>query len=1527
MIGIDIIRKKRSTSGTSGGSVDTGISTSSGGDAQNALHADEADHANRADEATHAASAKEIDGGSSVWNTIRTWISGATDAMKDVFLRKDQDDSTEHKLTMGEAEVKGDATVGGTAKSTDYTHTGFPFGKGWGVLKDDGNGASMFEVDKLFVRMKAYFAELEIRKISYLGGNYVFSSGGGKIYYVEWLDANGKILEQTEANKSLVYTFRCYLYSDDGTTQTMNWFKVDDQVRCQNFGDLSKTAKAANGVITAADYTTHYWWRRVNAVGNGVIAAKGDKKTYQYIDFQNTAGQYGADSDFPEIGDAMVQFGNWTTASRQGVIMIVVTGDDAPAIIEWQDVGANYKHFAMPEKEYTRLSPRGDGNIIRGKFISVSGTTTDNTGKSLDEQINALVDQLNDIKNQADRKFDIWFNGGEPHPNSAEDKATNAPASDWTTDAEKGLHAQDLYYDTDKDPASNGGRAWRWMAHNTDGNVAYYWDKVTDQDTIDALEKAADLQNQVDDIVSDGIISHGSEKSSLLVEWNTACSNYNKYNEQATDYSLRDDDTWKAFSNAFFAVATMLNNGADYTYPNVPAWINSDGITKDTALADTPCHDAAEYRAKWNAYYETLAALLAAITKKAKELADSAQSTADEQKKRIDDIVSDGIISHGSEKSQLLIEWNKAFSNYQKYSALAATYALTGETEWYTYHTSFFNLAVMLNGGQSYTDDNVESGTTPSWLSDDLREDTAVNASTYRSTWKAYNDAFAALLKSLSDKTKGLVDEAQASADKKVQTFVSTPVPPYKNGDFWIQTGNDKKNNVLVCINGREANDKYHSEDWTNLSNLVSSTDVRTILATLADKVYALVWDDYLGKSTIRYVDVYIGSQPSSLVYDYNLSYYNGVLYKRNSSWQEVNGSGFESTFATVMSILGTIKIRVSNYTNTASPKQYDLALTQISIKDPVDGNETMGTCEIEMYNEDGAWEVLRTCTLAIFKNYGDHIVGLVAGSEQTLSGRIDSLSGIYATQDSVNTLSQKFTFDKDGNVVNIKKSGLLTTADGNLLYAMSQNNTVNMLMGTTTGVGWTKETTCAKSDFTFNADKREFKIINYFPKFRAGYEFDETKDSDNSSFATLKSPIVRIVRGQKYIVSFQLSSVDERIISDDKINFNVCLRYGTSTECVVNGDTKYFAWGNKINESDGKREYVIIRSSSNSNRYFVIFEASNNYDYIQVLFINAVARCNSSSDTQRNDVYYDSAWPHSSTSNQIISSDATISEDDTKKITVVISDVYTGSSTQYARETATTTENVTPISMSVSKIQMEPAVRDTIADIEPSEYKESQNAIESYIKQTADSIKLNANNIIIDANHKLSINGDFVNIKTKNFTLDDSGNVSITGIINATGGTFSGKSGYFNFLIDADNHEISMFGPRSFSDSSLTTPGSTTEKFEYISLGKTSGQFISGVSLYAPLVQLKMSFPYTDSSYSYDMSLDAVNGLVFSTPYPSPTSWVRLNMAGLKLYHGVSIWVDYDQYPKKVKGSYIEKGTVYLDGDTLKVKTNDNYF
>lgn len=408
------------------------------------------------------------------------------------FLRKDKDDETPHELTMKQA------TIRSTAQSDDFK-SGFPLGKGWSALNSDSDGASVFEVDKLLVRMKAVFAELEYRKVSYVNGNFIFSAAGGKVYYVEWRDRAGKVLDQTDANKENLYTIRCYLYSDDGTMATRNWFEADDQVRCQNFGDASGTTKVLSD-FTKDNYTTHYWWRRVDSVGESEIAAKGDRKKYQYVEFLNNTWDCADGSDLPEVGDTMVQLGNWTKSERQNAIEIRIIGDDAPAFIEWQGIGANSKHFQMPDENYTRLSPKA-GNLIKGELINVV-TNSDGTvtTQKVSDLISGMEDKIADIQAQADKKFEIWFGSGDPHPNSVSDTvAETTPSSEWKNDTIKALHVQDIYYNTDIAPASEGGNAWRYVSGTNDsGGTVYYWEKVTDQQTIAALQKAEKLQEQVD---------------------------------------------------------------------------------------------------------------------------------------------------------------------------------------------------------------------------------------------------------------------------------------------------------------------------------------------------------------------------------------------------------------------------------------------------------------------------------------------------------------------------------------------------------------------------------------------------------------------------------------------------------------------------------------------------------------------------------------------------------------------------------------------------------------------------------------------------------------------------------------------------------------------------------------------------------------------------------------------------------------------------------------------------------------------
>ena len=117
--------------------------------------------------------------------------------------------------------------------------------------------------------------------MSYVGGNYAFSSAGSKIYAVEWLDALGNIIPKTAGNVGSVYTFRCYLYSDNGTTATINKWAVNDQVLCETFNiDEGVHQNTSN----------KRYWRRATGTGKGVIQAEADMiadgstpTQYQYV--------------------------------------------------------------------------------------------------------------------------------------------------------------------------------------------------------------------------------------------------------------------------------------------------------------------------------------------------------------------------------------------------------------------------------------------------------------------------------------------------------------------------------------------------------------------------------------------------------------------------------------------------------------------------------------------------------------------------------------------------------------------------------------------------------------------------------------------------------------------------------------------------------------------------------------------------------------------------------------------------------------------------------------------------------------------------------------------------------------------------------------------------------------------------------------------------------------------------------------------------------------------------------------------
>ena len=266
---------------------------------------------------------------------------------------------------------------------------------------------------------------------------------------------------------------------------------------------------------------------------------------------------------------------------------------------------------------------QGERGMSKTQFDALNMAQPKGVVVAMKNEIDLLGTDIDAIRDQEDKKFEIWFGMGVP---------TNStyPASSWTTDEEKALHVQDIYYDTDRSPASQGGRAYRYL--KGDNNV-YGWERITDLDTEAALEK-------ISDVASDGVICAGAEKQRVYIDWHNCMKEYVEYSALTQNYGIDTERT--AYMNAYKALWELLNGGSapsapnNQTYETPPAWIAGSALSHDTYLAEDysgtiPSGWTVQqvYRQKWNDYYETLAALLAASDAKGQELTEVAKQTAE----------------------------------------------------------------------------------------------------------------------------------------------------------------------------------------------------------------------------------------------------------------------------------------------------------------------------------------------------------------------------------------------------------------------------------------------------------------------------------------------------------------------------------------------------------------------------------------------------------------------------------------------------------------------------------------------------------------------------------------------------------------------------------------------------------------------------------------------------------------------------------------------------------------------------------
>lgn len=324
------------------------------------------------------------------------------EGFRDIFINKDREDQTEFLVKfLG-------GIVTDVINSTDFV-TGM-MGAGF-CLKRNADGTTYMEVDKLLVRMKAFFQTLAIMETELAGPSFLFNSSGAriKIIKVELVErpvylADGKAKYYADGKRAYVPpVYRCWFRNDDGEKTIENNFHVGNLARCQTFN-------IKPGVHE--NVSNRYWWRMVEAVGD------------DYIDVSTV--HCDPDSDIPAVDDVVVQLGDVNDPDYQAAIMLSAFGDGAPYITFYQGINSysmsgkdmftiaydkvneecyirNYGRFYTGDREQTNYVSysRKDGLEIRAKKIYLGAQDLESEISGLKSSIEVLPDSITSIVEDA----------------------------------------------------------------------------------------------------------------------------------------------------------------------------------------------------------------------------------------------------------------------------------------------------------------------------------------------------------------------------------------------------------------------------------------------------------------------------------------------------------------------------------------------------------------------------------------------------------------------------------------------------------------------------------------------------------------------------------------------------------------------------------------------------------------------------------------------------------------------------------------------------------------------------------------------------------------------------------------------------------------------------------------------------------------------------------------------------------------------------------------------------------------------
>lgn len=260
-------------------------------------------------------------------------------------------------------------------------------GSGWTVLED---GTTQAVVDRLYVKIKAVFDELEVKKKTYVGGEQVISHAGMKCNRVDELDD----------------VYRCYFKEEEDGIEIENQFTL---------GSLAIAQECNIKTGISHHVGNRYYWRLVTAVGEN------------YIDLSKTVCDPNVENDVPVAGDDIVGLGHKTDITRQAAIILSSVNEVSPSIIMYQGIN----DFTLTGKDVisfdfdkstgkARMKVYGDTYIgdkdrttymeytqdkgvdIKGMFHIEKGSTGWKNMEGLPDEIQAAADLAQEAKDAID---------------------------------------------------------------------------------------------------------------------------------------------------------------------------------------------------------------------------------------------------------------------------------------------------------------------------------------------------------------------------------------------------------------------------------------------------------------------------------------------------------------------------------------------------------------------------------------------------------------------------------------------------------------------------------------------------------------------------------------------------------------------------------------------------------------------------------------------------------------------------------------------------------------------------------------------------------------------------------------------------------------------------------------------------------------------------------------------------------------------------------------------------------------------